>query len=68
MQYLNQGKEVINKDPIHCYEEYKDYTVEFAMQYNNDVPEISESFVNNIKTPEGGTHLTGFIPASQGQL
>ncbi|WP_287954305.1 DNA topoisomerase (ATP-hydrolyzing) subunit B [Acidiplasma sp.] len=60
VQYLNQGKEVINKDPIHCYEEYKDYTVEFAMQYNNDVPEISESFVNNIKTPEGGTHLTGF--------
>lgn len=60
VKFLNEGKELINKDPIYCKEEYKDYIVEFAMQYNNNINEIDESFVNNIKTPEGGTHLTGF--------
>ncbi len=60
VKFLNEGKEIINKDPVYCKEEYKDYVVEFAMQYNNDISETDESFVNNIKTPEGGTHLTGF--------
>ncbi len=60
VKFLNEGKELINKEPIYCKEEYKDYIVEFAMQYNNGINEIDESFVNNIKTPEGGTHLTGF--------
>ncbi|WP_337860863.1 DNA topoisomerase (ATP-hydrolyzing) subunit B [Ferroplasma sp.] len=59
-QFLDQGKEPVNKEPIYCHEEYKDYVVEFALQYVQDITETEESFVNNIKTPEGGTHLTGF--------
>ncbi len=59
-RFLNQNKEIINREPIYCKEEVSDYTVEFSMQYSNDIAEIAESFVNNIKTPEGGTHLTGF--------
>ncbi len=60
VKFLNEGREPINKDPIYCKEEYREYIVEFALQYNNDISEIDESFVNNIKTSEGGTHLTGF--------
>ncbi len=60
VQFLNQGKEAVNKDPIYCLEEFKDYIVEFALQYNQGIATVEESFVNNIKTPEGGTHLTGF--------
>lgn len=60
VEFLDQGKEIVNKEPIYCHEEYKEYVVEFALQYVQDITGIEESFVNNIKTPEGGTHLTGF--------
>ncbi len=60
VQFLNQGKEPVNRDPIYCHEAYKDYVVEFAIQYTDGISGIEESFVNNIKTPEGGTHMTGF--------
>ncbi len=60
VQFLDQGKEAVNRDPIYCHEAYKDYVVEFALQYTDGISGMEESFVNNIKTPEGGTHMTGF--------
>ena len=60
VQFLDQGKEVVNRESIYCHEEYKEYIVEFALQYIDGVTGTEESFVNNIKTPEGGTHMTGF--------
>ncbi len=60
VQFLDQGKEPVNREPIYCHEVYKDYVVEFALQYTDSISSIEESFVNNIKTPEGGTHMTGF--------
>ena len=60
VQFLNQGREPVNREPIYCHEAYKDYVVEFALQYTDGISGIEESFVNNIKTPEGGTHMTGF--------
>ncbi len=60
VQFLNQGREPVNREPIYCHEAYKDYVVEFALQYTDGISGVEESFVNNIKTPEGGTHMTGF--------
>lgn len=58
--YLNKGKTPLYGDMIYC-EGMKDHVyVEVAMQHNDGYNEGSYSFVNNITTPEGGTHLTGF--------
>ena len=58
--YLNKGKTPLYPDVIYC-EGHKDgIYVEVAMQHNDAYNEGAYSFVNNINTPEGGTHLTGF--------
>ena len=58
--YLNKGKTALYQDVIYC-EGYRDNIyVEVAMQHNDAYNDSSFSFVNNIITPEGGTHLTGF--------
>lgn len=58
--HLNSSKEVINEQPIY-FSGTKDTTVvEIAMQYNTSYTENIYSFVNNINTEEGGTHLAGF--------
>lgn len=58
--YLNKSKSSLYPEIIYC-EGYKDNIyVEVAMQHNDSYTEGSYSFVNNITTPEGGTHLTGF--------
>lgn len=63
VQYLNQNKTVLNPKPIY-FECVKDGTVvEMALQYNTSYSETIFSFVNNINTPEGGTHLAGFKAA-----
>ncbi len=58
--YLNKGKSPLYQDVLYC-EGLKDkVSVEVAMQHNDSYTENIYSFVNNINTPEGGTHLLGF--------
>ncbi len=63
VKYLNEGKEVLNKDIIYMKKENDGVTVEVAMQWNNGYHESVFSFVNNINTYEGGTHVSGFSTA-----
>ena len=60
VKYLNKGKPPLYEDIIYCEGTRDGVYVEVAMQHNDSYTEGSYSFVNNITTPEGGTHLTGF--------
>ena len=60
VQYLNKGKEPLYPDVIYCEGERDHVFVEVAMQHNDSYTENTYTFVNNINTPEGGPHLTGF--------
>ena len=60
VQYLNKGNEPLYPDVIYCEGERDHVFVEVAMQHNDSYTENTYTFVNNINTPEGGTHLTGF--------
>ena len=60
MEYLNRGKESLYDQVIYCEGERDGVYVEVALQHNDSYNETSLSFVNNIITPEGGTHLSGF--------
>lgn len=61
--YLNRGNEVLYPQVIYCEGEKDGVYVEVAMQHNDSYNDASYSFVNNIITPEGGTHLSGFRSA-----
>ena len=58
--YLNKSKEALYPDIIYCEGEKDGVAVEVAMQHNDSYTENSYGFVNNINTPEGGTHIMGF--------
>lgn len=58
--YLNKGNQELYPDVIYCEGEKDGVYVEVAMQHNDSYNELTLSFVNNIITPEGGTHLAGF--------
>ncbi len=58
--YLNKSKEALYDAVIYCEGERDDIYVEVAMQHNDSYNDATYSFVNNITTPEGGTHLSGF--------
>ena len=60
VEYLNKSKEGLYEDVIYCEGQKGSVYVEVAMQHNNSFNESCYSFVNNITTPEGGTHLAGF--------
>ena len=60
VQYLNKGRAVLYDEIIYCEGTKNDVIVEVAMQHNDGYNEGCYSFVNNITTPEGGTHLVGF--------
>jgi len=60
VKYLNKNKEVLFPEPIYIEGLVGDTYVEVAFQYNDSYQENLFSFANNIHTPEGGTHLTGF--------
>lgn len=60
VSYLNKSKEVSYNDIIYCEGTKDGVYVEVAMQHNDSYVENTYSFVNNIITPEGGTHLAGF--------
>lgn len=58
--YLNKSKEALYPEVIYCEGEKDGVLVEVAIQHNDSYNEATYSFVNNIITPEGGTHLAGF--------
>ena len=60
VEYLNHSKTALYEDIIYCEGTKDDVYVEVAFQHNDAYNENVYSFVNNINTPEGGTHLTGF--------
>ena len=58
--YLNRSKEPLYPEIIYCEGEKDGVVVEVAVQHNDSYTENSYGFVNNINTPEGGTHIVGF--------
>ena len=58
--YLNRSKTALYQDIIYCEGERDGVMVEVAMQHNDSYTENTYGFVNNITTPEGGTHIVGF--------
>ncbi|MBS3818817.1 DNA topoisomerase (ATP-hydrolyzing) subunit B [bacterium] len=63
IQHLNQNKTPIHPKPIYFESQKGDAIIEVALQYNTGYKETIYSFVNNINTKEGGTHLVGFKTA-----
>ncbi len=63
VQYLNQNKTVLSPKPIYFEYKKEGAVVEMALQYNASYSETIFTFVNNINTIEGGTHLIGFKAA-----
>lgn len=63
VEYLNQNKKPIHSDVIYREASKDGMLVEIALQYTDDYHENVSSFANNINTPEGGTHLSGFRTA-----
>lgn len=61
--YLNRAKTPIHKDPVYIFERKDNYEIEIAMQWTDGYSETTMSYANNISTPEGGTHISGFKTA-----
>ena len=60
VQYLNRSATPLYEHIIYCEGEKDDVVVEVAMQHNDGYSDNTYGFVNNITTPEGGTHVVGF--------
>lgn len=60
VQYLNRSKTALYEDVIYCEGVVNNVAVEVAMQHNDSYNDNTYGFVNNITTPEGGTHVVGF--------
>ncbi len=60
VQYVDSSKQKLIDEPIHVIGKEENVEVEVALQYNTSFSENIYSFVNNIKTREGGTHVNGF--------
>ena len=60
VEYLNRGKEALYDEVIYCEGKQNGVYVEVALQHNDSFNDSTFSFVNNVITPEGGTHLAGF--------
>ena len=63
VQFLNSKRSVLHKEPIKVVKEKENNILELALQYNDGFDENIFTFVNNISTTEGGTHLSGFRSA-----
>jgi DNA gyrase subunit B len=62
-RYLNRAKTAIHKEPIYFFQSRDNYEVEVAMQWTDGYSETLTSYANNINTPEGGVHVSGFKTA-----
>lgn len=63
VKHLNFGKDVVDDDVFYVEKDVEDSQVEIAMQYTDAYTETIKPFANNVLTPDGGTHLTGFRSA-----
>lgn len=63
VEYLNKNKDSIHKEPIYFESNKDNIIIELALEYNNTYKETIFTYVNNINTKEGGTHLSGFKSA-----
>ncbi len=63
VQYLNRAKTPIHKEPIYFFQSRDNYEVEVALQWTDGYTETLTSYANNINTPEGGVHVSGFKTA-----
>jgi DNA gyrase subunit B len=63
VEHMNHNKEVVNREPFYVEKQVGNSSVEVAVQYTTAYSENVQTFANNIHTPEGGTHLTGFRTA-----
>lgn len=63
VQYLNRAKTPIHKEPIYFFQSRDNYEVEVALQWTDGYSETMTSYANNINTPEGGVHVSGFKTA-----
>jgi len=63
VKHLNFGKEVVDDEAFYVDKIVEDTQVEIAMQYTDAYTELVKPFANNVLTPDGGTHLTGFRSA-----
>ncbi len=63
VRHINKNREPLNNPPMYIEKEQSNVNVEIALAYTDDFKEHVYSFANNIFTPEGGTHLTGFRTA-----
>ena len=68
VRHLNRNKEVLDSRPIYVEQRDKTTLVEVALQYNDTYTENVLSFANNINTPDGGSHVTGFRAALTSSL
>lgn len=62
-KHLNLGKDVVDEEVFYVDKQIEDVQVEIAMQYAETYTETIKPFANNVLTPDGGTHLTGFRSA-----
>lgn len=63
VRHINKNRAVINEPPMYAEKELNNILVEISFAYTDDFKEHIYTFANNINTPEGGTHLTGFKTA-----
>ena len=63
IKYLNQNEKTLQEEPFYVLKEYEKIEVEATFLYNDEVETHELSFANNIHTPDGGMHLTGFRSA-----
>lgn len=63
VEHLNHNKNILNETPFYVEKRIGDTSIEISIQYTDSYKENVQSFANNILTPEGGTHLTGFRTA-----
>lgn len=61
--YLNRAKTAIHKKPVYFFHSRDDYEIEIAMQWTESYSETLTGYANNINTPGGGTHISGFKTA-----
>ena len=63
VQYINRSNTALYQEVIYCEGKKDNVLVEVAMQHNDGYNDIAQGYVNNIITPEGGTHIAGFRSA-----